>query len=92
MTPEEIKAARERLGLTQTELAAQLGVAQSRVAVWETGKHAAPPFLALALRALLFEELREGLEIAIRKSYKLLEGTHELKQTLVDLSDVWPEK
>lgn len=31
-----IKKARERLGITQTELADKLGVRQSTVAMWET--------------------------------------------------------
>ena len=37
MKGEEIKALRLRLGLTQTELAAEIGVHQVSVARWETG-------------------------------------------------------
>ena len=37
MTPAEIKALRERLGLTQAELAQKLDVALSTVSRWESG-------------------------------------------------------
>lgn len=33
-----IKKAREKAGLTQQELADQLGIGQSAVAMWETGR------------------------------------------------------
>jgi transcriptional regulator with XRE-family HTH domain len=35
MTPTEFKAIRERLGLTQRQLAAVMGVTQSAIARWE---------------------------------------------------------
>lgn len=37
MTPEQIKERRHRLGLTQAELAAVLGVHRDTVGGWETG-------------------------------------------------------
>ena len=39
MIAEQIKSARKRLGISQTELAKKLGVGQSTVAMWETGKN-----------------------------------------------------
>lgn len=38
MTPAEIKALRERFGLTQAELAQKLDVALSTVSRWESGQ------------------------------------------------------
>ena len=45
---------RKRLGMTQAQLAGRLGVPQSTVSHWETGKYrvAHPRMLALALWAL----------------------------------------
>jgi putative zinc finger/helix-turn-helix YgiT family protein len=37
LTPEEIRAARERLGLTQKQFAHLLGVGEATVSRWETG-------------------------------------------------------
>ena len=37
VSPEELKWVRARLGLTQTQLATQLGVTQNTVARWEIG-------------------------------------------------------
>lgn len=49
-----LKAARERIGLSQVQLAAKLGVAPSTVAGWELGTHsvrvARLPQLARVLR------------------------------------------
>ncbi|MBI2305124.1 MAG: helix-turn-helix domain-containing protein [Chloroflexi bacterium] len=39
MTPEEIKALREYLGLSQGDFARLLGVEQVTVNSWEAGKH-----------------------------------------------------
>ena len=39
MIAEQIKSARRKLGISQTELAKKLGVGQSTVAMWETGKN-----------------------------------------------------
>ena len=52
MKAEEIKALRLRLGLTQTELAAEIGVHQVTVARWETGGETPLPIVQRALADL----------------------------------------
>ena len=53
ITPHQLRAARERLGLTQVELAEKLGVAGNTVARWERGEIPMPgELLPLALAAL----------------------------------------
>lgn len=52
MKGEEIKALRLRLGLTQTELAAEIGVHQVTVARWETGGITPLPIIQRALADL----------------------------------------
>jgi putative transcriptional regulator len=52
MTPADIIAARERMGLTQARLAALLGVPIGTLRNWEQGRRQAPAFLRLALQAL----------------------------------------
>ena len=52
MKGEEIKALRLRLGLTQTELAAEIGVHQVTVARWETGGITPMPIVQRALADL----------------------------------------
>ncbi len=47
MSPNEIKSAREKLGMAQNEFAARLGVRQATVSDWERGK-VKPSALALA--------------------------------------------
>jgi DNA-binding transcriptional regulator YiaG len=58
MTPDEFKAARVKLGLTQIEFARVFHVSARAVGGWEQGerngrKHAIPPSLALFVRAAL---------------------------------------
>ena len=54
MTPAEIKAAREALGLTQAQIAPLLGYgSQSRIAEIEGGKKRAGPAVIRLLRAYL---------------------------------------
>jgi transcriptional regulator with XRE-family HTH domain len=43
--PALVRALRQRLGLTQEQLAQELGVSFSTVNVWENGKRAPLPFL-----------------------------------------------
>jgi DNA-binding transcriptional regulator YiaG len=52
MTPADLRQARNRLGLTQGELAARLGVARVSVTRWETGERRLPSMLILALKEL----------------------------------------
>ena len=50
MTAAELKAARERLGLTQVEFAALIGASSnSTVAKWELGKRAVPKAVEIIL-------------------------------------------
>ncbi|MFN3229323.1 MAG: helix-turn-helix domain-containing protein [Asticcacaulis sp.] len=53
MTPEEIKAARAALGLSQRKFADTLGITPQAVENWEYDKSSPPKFLRLALAALL---------------------------------------
>jgi transcriptional regulator with XRE-family HTH domain len=41
--PKRLKALRERLGLTQTEAGARVGVSQRSWALWEAGRIPSPP-------------------------------------------------
>jgi transcriptional regulator with XRE-family HTH domain len=55
MTPEEIKAAREKLGLTQAEFAKAFQVSPRAIRGWEHGErngrpHAIPPVIALLVK------------------------------------------
>jgi DNA-binding transcriptional regulator YiaG len=57
LTPEELTAWRERLGLKRQRLAELLGLGESRAAYntvqrWEAGVHRIPPHLQLALERL----------------------------------------
>lgn len=69
MTPEELKAARGALGLTQAEFAKIFQVSPRAVGGWEQGMrdgrpHAIPPSLALLVRfALKHPAIRRELGI-----------------------------
>jgi transcriptional regulator with XRE-family HTH domain len=52
MTPQELRAAREAMGITQQELADKLGVGQGTISRWEAGERQPPPLLDLALERL----------------------------------------
>ena len=52
MTPEQLKARREKLGLSQVALAEKLGVSQGWVSVAESGKAPLKLWLGLALETL----------------------------------------
>ncbi len=52
MNAQDIRNLRQRLNLSQQELASRLGVAVATVHRWETGKNPIPPYLALALAEL----------------------------------------
>ena len=52
MTPKELKEARTLLGLSQEQLAAELGVVRFSVQRWEAGVYRIPGMLTLALETL----------------------------------------
>ena len=52
MDKEELKAFREKLGMTQAELAKALKVAPNSVSRWELGERKIPEFLDLALETI----------------------------------------
>lgn len=53
MTPQELRARRAALGLSQAALAAALGgVSANAVARWERGAREFPPYLELAIEAI----------------------------------------
>jgi DNA-binding transcriptional regulator YiaG len=66
-TPEKIKALRKYLGVTQQELAEQLGMRQQTISEWETGvykpRRSSQKFLSLiAERAGFYEVGEEAVE------------------------------
>lgn len=62
MNPATFRSQRERLGLSQVELAALLGIANTTVSRYELGKIEIPPPTALAMRLLSRTAIREYLE------------------------------
>jgi len=52
MTSEELKVFRERVGLSQEQLAKELKVASNTVSRWELGTRKMPEFLDLALETI----------------------------------------
>lgn len=50
-----IKALRERLGLTQTQMAERIGCAQGAIAMWENDNRTPRGLYARAVRALMRE-------------------------------------
>jgi transcriptional regulator with XRE-family HTH domain len=52
VTPEELTARREQLGLTQAGLARMLGVPPLTVWKWEHANQAVPPLMEMALRGV----------------------------------------
>lgn len=63
-TPAYVRALREALGMTQTELAERIGVDKMTVARWEWGKLRPRPKAVAALNALRREAGRRGTVIA----------------------------
>lgn len=60
MTREELKAKRKALGLTQAQLAQQLGVTSITISNWERGAYAIPPGLVLP------ESAKDGAPVIIK--------------------------
>lgn len=52
MKPEDLKAWRERHGLSQTELAGMLGITKPCISQWESGVRKIPAFLHITLKCL----------------------------------------
>jgi DNA-binding XRE family transcriptional regulator len=52
MKPAELRNIRESLGLTQEQLATELGVHRLSVIRWEAGRHRIRPMLILAIGAI----------------------------------------
>jgi DNA-binding XRE family transcriptional regulator len=57
MTPEELRAARERLEMTQAELAAALDIRRSSVSDMERGEKPIRRVTALAVEHIVHQEL-----------------------------------
>lgn len=55
VTPSELKRARSALGMTQTELAHEVGVTQNTVARWEMGVRGIPEPAARLIGRLMTE-------------------------------------
>lgn len=53
MTPADLRAAREALGLTQTEFAARLGVHWTTVSRWENGRLPISKRVAMAVKGMM---------------------------------------
>ena len=64
MTKEELRQARERLGLTQAQLAQQLGVTLNAVQKWEMGERPIRKVVALAVQLLLERSKRKNAAAA----------------------------
>jgi DNA-binding XRE family transcriptional regulator len=58
MTPKELRETRTLLGLTQEQLAAELGVVRFSVQRWEAGVYRIPGMLTLALEALMARRIQ----------------------------------
>jgi transcriptional regulator with XRE-family HTH domain len=52
MKPDDLKARREALKLTQDQLARELGIDVMTVSRWERGARSIPPYLSLAIETV----------------------------------------
>ncbi len=52
MTPDNLKTLRAKMGLTQAQLAKQMGVTVSTIAKWEQAVHPIPPLASTLLRTI----------------------------------------
>jgi transcriptional regulator with XRE-family HTH domain len=66
MTPEELKALRASLGLTQDELAEKVGVARNTINRWEMGIRSIPEPVA-RLMNYLTKEVKADTQIKTRR-------------------------
>ena len=86
MLPEEIKARRNELGLTQGELAARLGVALNTVSRWELGTSApeSGPMLDLALKYLEMTQQIANDPKVQKALHRLAESKAELQRLVAE--------
>lgn len=70
MTPADLTAWRDRMGLNQTRAAIALGISRNALIAYESGKQPAPQYVELAAKWLEFEprllELRESMKTLMR--------------------------
>ena len=59
MEKEELKKRRERIGLTQSDLAEIVGVASNTLSGYETGRTEIPKYMDLVLEALEARKVKE---------------------------------
>jgi DNA-binding transcriptional regulator YiaG len=64
MKPEQLKALRDKLGVTQAELAARLDVTRDAVTSWETGRNPISTMTRLAVEHLVYMERKRRKESA----------------------------
>jgi DNA-binding XRE family transcriptional regulator len=81
MKPDDLKRARELLGLTQEQLAARLDLCRQSVCRWEAGIHKIPRMLELAIKHLEWEHQAEREHCLALAATKLLKGNPEDDQT-----------
>jgi DNA-binding transcriptional regulator YiaG len=63
MDADDLKAARAGLGLTQAQLAAELGVHAMTVSKWETGQRGIPEPVARLVQRLVAERRDEAKDL-----------------------------
>lgn len=66
MTATDVKAIRERLGLTQEQLAERMGVTHAAICQWERGKRT-PSGMAVQLLRTLDEPIKKTKELVDRR-------------------------
>lgn len=60
MTPQELKAMRRQLRLTQADLAKLFGKSRNAIILWERGKSRIPRWLPYALEGYASQSLRKA--------------------------------
>jgi transcriptional regulator with XRE-family HTH domain len=89
MTPEELKAIRKRLGMTQKELAIAIGRTRDRVKLWENGHVEVPQIAAMAIQHLVdAEELEKLRALAERVAVLSPDGLTGSGETLLPADEI----
>lgn len=93
MTATELRALRERLGLTQAALAARLGTAQGRVSDWENERRPIPLHAEAHLRTLealhrCEQRLATGRKGTLRES---MDRDPEVRAAYEKMAEAWRE-